>query len=65
MPIRCDMLVTTIFFLAVTSIIGLGALARGLLLGAEGRTTRGLSYALTGYLTLFLVAVCAFHWSSH
>jgi hypothetical protein len=55
--------VTTIFFLAMTSVIGLGALARGLLLGAEGRTTKGLSYALTGYLTLFLVAVCAVHWT--
>jgi len=57
--------VTKIAFLVAVSLIGLGALARGFLIGAGGKTTLGLSYALTGYATLFLVAVCAVHWSSN
>lgn len=53
---------TQILFLLTTFAIAVGALVRGMLLGAEGRTTEGIALALTGSFTIALDATCAVTW---
>jgi hypothetical protein len=44
----------TLAFAALCIVIALLSVARGMWLGLQGRTTRGLIYALTGSMTIML-----------